>query len=66
MEFTDKIHLEITPLTKTEQDQLTGGFVSSQIKSEAEGVRNGNCSDASSWFNGNCGCNACQPAQKVE
>jgi hypothetical protein len=67
MDSLKKINLDISILTITEQDQLKGGFISLQnLDADLEGIRNGNCSGSDSWFNSNCGCNACQPSIEVE
>ena len=66
MKSLEKIHLEITPLTKTEQGMLKGGFITSESENEAKGVYNGNCSDMSSWWNGNCACSVCGIIKPVE
>lgn len=52
--------LEIEPLNESESGNLIGGFFSAESTTAGEeAIGNGNCSDTSGTFNGNCGCGAC-------
>lgn len=59
--------LEIEPLSKSENGNLVGGFFSVESATAGkESIRNGNCSDTSGTFNGNCGCGACHDSVKSQ
>ena len=59
--------IEITPLSKSESGQLTGGFnCANSADAEMDSIYNGNCGAESGWWNGNCSCQACKETVIVQ